>query len=75
MKLTSAESQETVPDEQQNICSTETDNTSLEMSAVCDQVDEHMHEIASLLENQMDALSLNQEDSVSSGMVFKLCLF
>ncbi|KAK6729763.1 hypothetical protein RB195_006673 [Necator americanus] len=74
MKLTSAESQETVPDEQQNICSTETDNTSLEMSAVCDQVDEHMHEIASLLENQMDALSLNQEDSVSSdqGLLFRM---
>ncbi|EYC19472.1 hypothetical protein Y032_0024g881 [Ancylostoma ceylanicum] len=74
MKLTSSDAQGAISDEQQNTNPAEADGAALQLSAVCEQVDEHMHEVASLLENQMEALSVSEQQSVSGdqGLLFRM---
>ncbi|CAJ0592634.1 unnamed protein product [Cylicocyclus nassatus] len=74
MKLISAESKEATPDDQQQSANAaDNDATALNLAAVCEQVDEHMQEVASLLEIQMEALNMNeQQNSSDQGLLSRM---
>ncbi|KAJ1371942.1 hypothetical protein KIN20_033989 [Parelaphostrongylus tenuis] len=60
MRLISVNSPPTLPEEPQN-SSPATETNSSEARAVCEQIDGHMNDIASLLESQMERLRINQQ--------------
>ncbi|KJH53230.1 zinc finger, C3HC4 type [Dictyocaulus viviparus] len=60
MKLISTDGNEALSKEP-NSSSSVADTTASDMAAVCEKIDEHMNDVASLLESQMERLSMSQE--------------